>query len=254
MKRILFVGDIVGSPGRKAVAQAIPELRREHRLDLVIGNVENAAGGFGITPAIAEELFQYLDVMTSGNHIWDKKEIYEYIAKEPRLLRPANFPPGNPGKGVCVHQEVVVVNLIGRVFMPPYDCPFQEADRILKELGEMVSAIVVDMHAEATSEKQAMGCHLDGRVSAVVGTHTHVPTDDLSVSGNGTAYVTDVGMTGPVDSIIGMRKEEILRKFLTQMPARFEVGSGTAVLNSVLLEIDESSGKAVEITRLRKRI
>ncbi len=253
MKRILFIGDIIGKPGRQVVADFVPAFREKQRVDLVIGNVENAAGGFGITPALAKDLFSFLDVMTSGNHIWDKKEVYDYIEKEPRLIRPANFPPKNPGKGFFEKANVLVINLIGRVFMPHYDCPFRAIDALLSEKKKKGQIILVDMHAEATSEKQAMKHYLDGRVSAIVGTHTHVPTDDLELSPKGTAYVTDVGMTGPADSIIGMEKEEIIQKFLTQMPARFNVATGPSVLNAVLLEVDEETGKAHSITRIKEK-
>ena len=255
--KILFIGDIVGEPGRKSVARQVPRLVGQRGVDLVIGNAENAAGGFGITPDIARELFKAgLHVLTSGNHIWDKKEIIDYIREEPRLLRPANYPEGAPGHGSVVvtttsGEKVGVMQLMGRVDMPTVDCPFRVGRRVLETLRREAGTIIVDMHAEATSEKMAMGWYLDGEVSGVFGTHTHVQTADERILPKGTAYLTDIGMTGPVDSVIGIKKEIAIEKFLTQMPRRFEVASGPCVFSAVLLEVDTAVGKAVSIDRLR---
>src|SRR2546429_8429241 len=222
---ILMVGDVYGEPGRQAVTKLLPRLRQEHAIDFAVVNVENAAGGFGVTAPIARQILEAgADVLTSGNHIWDKKEIVEYITKENLLLRPANFPVGTPGVGhvtvKCGPHKVAVLNLMGRVFMLPIDCPFQKADELVPELRKDTPIIIVDMHAEATSESQAMGWHLDGRVSAVVGTHRHVQTADERVLPQGTAYITDIGMTGPIDTVIGVDKDLILQKFISQMPVR----------------------------------
>ncbi|HLG43783.1 MAG TPA: TIGR00282 family metallophosphoesterase [Nitrospirales bacterium] len=255
--KILFIGDIVGEPGRKSVARQVPRLVGQRGVDLVIGNAENAAGGFGITPDIARELFKAgLHVLTSGNHIWDKKEIIDYIREEPRLLRPANYPEEAPGHGSVVvtttsGEKVGVMQLMGRVDMPTVDCPFRVGRRVLETLRREAGTIIVDMHAEATSEKMAMGWYLDGEVSGVFGTHTHVQTADERILPKGTAYLTDIGMTGPVDSVIGIKKEIAIEKFLTQMPRRFEVASGPCVFSAVLLEVDTAVGKAVSIDRLR---
>lgn len=226
--KILFIGDIFASPGRRAVAEHLPRLVQEENIDLTVANAENAAGGFGLTPAVAEELFALgLDVLTSGNHIWDKREIYDYLAEQPRLLRPANYPDELPGRGVWVGRArngvpVAVINLQGRTYMPPIDCPFRKADEILPSLDPAVKVRIVDFHAEVTSEKMAMGWYLDGRVSAVLGTHTHVPTADARVLPQGTAYQTDVGMTGPYESVIGVKADAVVRRFLTGLPVRFE--------------------------------
>jgi metallophosphoesterase (TIGR00282 family) len=254
--KILIVGDVFGEPGRRAVQTLLPRLKREHDVDLTVVNVENAAAGFGVTPPIAQGfLDQGVDVMTSGNHIWDKKEIIEYIARENLLLRPANMPLGTPGTGFITVKagphKVAVLNLIGRVFMLPVDCPFRKADEVLPQLRKETPIILVDMHCEATSEAQAMGWYLDGRVSAVIGTHRHVQTADERVLPKGTAYITDVGMTGPVDSVIGVDKDTILRRFLTQMPVKMEPAKGPAALHGALITIDPDSGQASEIRRLR---
>jgi len=255
--KILFIGDIMGEPGRRAIARRLPNLVADHHIDLVIGNGENVAGGFGITPELAQDLFdQGLSVITLGNHAWDKKEIQAYIGREPRLLRPANYPAGVPGRGSAVVQtaageRVAVLQVMGRAFMPTLDCPFQVAQREVARLKAETSVIVVDMHAEATSEKMAMGHYLDGKVSAVVGTHTHVQTADEQILPNGTAYLTDIGMTGPVHSVIGIKKELAIEKFLTGMPRRFEVATGPALLCAVLIEVDGRLGKAVSIQRFR---
>ena len=255
--KILMVGDVFGEPGRAAVKKLLPKLRQQHAIDLVVVNVENAAAGFGVTPQIAREVLeQGADVMTSGNHIWDKKEIVEYITKENLLLRPANFPAGTPGVGhVTVKagpHRVAVVNLMGRVFMSAIDCPFRKADEILTEVSKETRVVLVDMHAEATSESVAMGWYLDGRVSAVVGTHRHVQTADERVLPGGTAYITDLGMTGPIDSVIGVDKDLILQRFLTQMPVRFEAAKGPAALHGVVITVDPETGRASDIVRIRQ--
>lgn len=254
---VLVIGDIVGEPGRRAVERQLPKLVAQHRIDLVVANGENAAGGFGITPELAQELFgRGIAVITTGNHAWDKKEIVDFIRQEPRLLRPANYPDGVPGKGSIVvetagGERLAVLHLMGRAFMPTLDCPFQTARREVARLKQETPAIIVDMHAEATSEKMAMGYFLDGEVSAVVGTHTHVQTADEQILPKGTAYLTDIGMTGPAHSVIGVKKELIIEKFLTGMPRRFEVASGPAVFCAALIELDGSLGKAVNIQRIR---
>ncbi|MCL6505717.1 MAG: TIGR00282 family metallophosphoesterase [Bryobacteraceae bacterium] len=251
--RILFVGDIFASPGRRIVAQHLPRIVAEERIDLAIANVENAAGGFGLTPPVAEELFSFgLGVLTSGNHIWDKKEIYEYLAAQPRLLRPANYPADLPGSGVFVaeaHHGILcaVINLQGRTYMPPTDCPFRKADQILQSLPAEAKVRFVDFHAEVTSEKMAMGWYLDGRVTAVIGSHTHVPTADARILPGGTAYLTDVGMTGPYDSVIGVDKKLVLRRFLTGLPVRMEAAKGCVELHAVIVEADERTGRALSI-------
>ncbi len=253
---VLMIGDIFGEPGRRALETLLPRLRREHEIDLTVVNVENAAAGFGVTPQLCRGfLDQGVDVMTSGNHIWDKKEIIEYIAKENLLLRPANFPPGTPGTGFVTVKSgpyrVGVLNLMGRVFMQPNDCPFQKADEIVPQLRRDTPVILVDMHCEATSESQAMGWYLDGRVSAVVGTHRHVQTADERILPKGTAYITDLGMTGPVDGVIGVDRDLILQKFISQMPVRFEPAKGPAALHGVVIAVDPESGRASSIRRLR---
>jgi len=253
--RILLVGDVIGRPGRRVVKALLPQLRAEYDLDLVVANGENAAGGLGLTTATAKELFQAgVDVITSGNHIWDQKEIVPCLDSEPAILRPLNYPPGVPGHGVWRDNDVMVVNLVGRVFMGNFDCPFRAIDELLNGLEDDPPAIVVDVHAEATSEKIALGWHLDGRVSAVLGTHTHVGTIDARILPRGTAYISDVGMTGPRDSVIGDEKEAVIRRFLTQTPARFPVVSkGPVMFNSVLVELDRS-GRAVSIERLDREL
>ncbi len=251
-----MVGDVFGEPGRAAVAKLLPRIREEHAIDFTVVNVENAASGFGVLPPMCRAfLEQGADVLTSGNHIWDRKEIIEYITKENLLLRPANFPAGTPGTGFVTVKagphRVAVVNLMGRVFMNPIDCPFRKADEILPQLRRDTPIILVDMHCEATSESQAMGWYLDGRVSAVVGTHRHVQTADERVLPEGTAYITDLGMTGPIDSVIGVDKTIILQRFVSQMPARFEPARGPAALHGVVIAIDPESGRATDIRRLR---
>jgi metallophosphoesterase (TIGR00282 family) len=253
--RILFIGDIFASPGRHIVADHLQDIKQTNEIDLTVANGENAAGGFGITPSIAEELFALgVDVLTSGNHIWDKKEIFDYLARQPKLLRPANYPGNSPGLGVVVVNSkygvpCAVINLQGRTYMPDTDCPFRKADKILSELDPAVKIRFVDFHAEVTSEKMAMGWYLDGRVSAMVGTHTHLPTADTRILPGGTGYQTDVGMTGPYDSVIGVKKELILQRFLTSLPIRMEAAKGSPELHSVILEVDEATGKALAMRR-----
>lgn len=253
---ILFVGDVVGRPGRRVLRQRLAEIQEREAVDFTIVNVENSAGGFGVSSEICNEILELgVDVMTSGNHIWDKKEVLSFIDNEPRLLRPGNYPPGTPGGFSIVAESrkgppVAVMNLQGRVFMPIIDCPFRLAEREIAELKKSTSTIVVDFHAEATSEKQAFGWFLDGKVSAVLGTHTHVPTADARVLPQGTAYVTDVGMTGASESVIGMRIESSLERFLTGRRAPFQVAKGSPGLRSVLLDIDEGDGRARSIRRI----
>jgi hypothetical protein len=250
---VVFIGDIVGRPGRETVRRMMPWVRETYRPHLVIANGENAAGGRGITAAIAQELFDLgVHGITMGNHTWDQREIFDFIDDEPRLVRPANLPPGTPGRGFSVvkanGKELAIVNLIGRTFLPPAECPFRTADAIVEELRNKHRCILVDFHAEATSEKIAMGWHLDGRVSVVLGTHTHVQTVDSRVLPGGTAYVTDVGMTGPRDGILGMKRDQVLRKFLTGLPSRFEVEeSGKWQFSALFVEIDETTGYAAQI-------
>jgi metallophosphoesterase (TIGR00282 family) len=261
LTRILFIGDIFGHPGRRMVKESLPRLVEEYSPDLVLANGENAAGGFGITPGLVEELLDLgIAVLTSGNHIWDKREILPYLAEhvDGRLLRPANYPAGAPGHGLYVGKtraglDYAVLNLQGRVFMQSIDCPFRTADGLLEQIPAAVKLRIVDMHAEATSEKQAMGWYLDGRVTAVVGSHTHIPTADETVLPQGTAYITDLGMTGPYDSVIGIDKQLVIRKFLNQMPARFEVAKGDVRLAAVLIEADPESGRAVSILRIVRK-
>lgn len=253
--KLLFIGDIVGKAGRQALSRELHRLVDRHMVDLVIANGENAAGGFGLTEETARELFKLgIDLLTSGNHIWDKKDALDFIRREERLLRPANYPEA-PGCGSAVIRtaggiKVGVLNLEGRVFMSNLECPFRTADREIALLKKETSVILVDFHAEATSEKAALGWYLDGRVSAVVGTHTHVQTADERILPGGTAYITDVGMSGAFDSVIGIRKEEAVTKFLTQMPVKFEVAKGNIRLNGVVVEVDEVSGRAVGIERI----
>jgi 2',3'-cyclic-nucleotide 2'-phosphodiesterase len=258
--KILFIGDVVGSPGRKIVHDRLADILAQQKIDLCIANGENSASGFGITPRLAEELFAAgVEVITGGNHVWDRKEILDFFPHEPRLIRPANFPNGSPGKGFYVGRakngaSFAVMNLQGRTFMVALDDPFRAAERDLAQIPQDVKVIVVDMHAEATSEKQAMGWFLAGKVSAVLGTHTHVATADERILPGGTAYITDVGMTGPHDSVIGMDKKGVLQRFLDQMPAKFAVAEGDVQMNAVLLDVDESTGHANSIERLKFRL
>ena len=259
--KILYIGDIFGQPGRRVVKEALPLLLQEYAPDLVLANVENAAAGFGITPQLVEEMLDLgIAVLTSGNHIWDKKEILVYLSEhaDGRLLRPANYPPGVPGHGLYLGKtrsgiDYAIMNLQGRVFMPTIDCPFRGADALLKSIPAEVKIRIIDFHAEATSEKWAMGWYLDGRATAIVGTHTHVPTADETVLPQGTAYITDLGMTGPYDSVIGVDKNAIIKKFLDQIPARFEVAKGDGRLSAVLIEADAETGRAISIQRIMRK-
>jgi 2',3'-cyclic-nucleotide 2'-phosphodiesterase len=256
--RVLFIGDIVGSPGRRIVEERLADIVAEQRIDLVIANGENAASGFGITPRLAQELLKTdIAVLSGGNHSWDRKEIVEFMPHEPRLLRPANFPDGTPGSGFYVGAaknglQYAVLNLQGRVFLPAIDDPFRKADALLATLPPEIAFVLVDIHAETTSEKMAMGWYLDGRVTAVVGTHTHVPTADERVLPKGTAYITDVGMTGPHDGVIGMDRLGIIKKFLDGLPARFEVAEGDVQMNCVLIETADHAARN-SAGRLRAR-
>jgi metallophosphoesterase (TIGR00282 family) len=251
--KILAIGDIIGKPGRKAVKEILPGLCEEYNIDLVIGNGENAAGGLGLTPGTAEELFDSgIDVITTGNHIWAYNEIIPYLDSELALLRPLNYPPMNPGRGYLLKNNVLIVNLVGRVFMSHVDCPFRAMDQLLAEFEHKSIPIIVDFHAEATSEKVAMGRYLDGRVSAVLGTHTHVGTIDAHILPGGTAYVTDMGMVGPVDSVIGDDPDSVINRFLTQIPSRLSVGKGKVSFDAILVEVDDKTGKAVDIKRIQK--
>jgi 2',3'-cyclic-nucleotide 2'-phosphodiesterase len=258
--KILFIGDIVGEPGRRAVKELLPKLKNKHKLEFVIANGENAAGGSGITPNLADEILGYgVDVITSGDHIWKKKEILDYIDSSKRLLRPANYPSNVPGFGSTVVEsrsgtKVAVVNLMGRVFMQAIECPFRAAKNEVNRLKDKARVIIVDMHAEATSEKIALGWYLDGLVSAVVGTHTHVQTADEKILPQGTAFISDAGMTGPFDSVIGRKKEQILSRFLTQMPTKFEMADGDVQLHGVMIDIDEKTGKADSVKRIQEKL
>jgi hypothetical protein len=251
---ILFIGDIFAAPGRRIVADHLQDIVESNRIDLTIANAENAAGGFGLTPAIAEELFALgLDVLTSGNHVWDKREIYDYLRRQPRLLRPANYPDA-PGQGSIVWRarngvDCAVINLQGRTYMAPTDCPFRKADQILGALDPAIKVRFVDFHAEATSEKIALGWYLDGRVSAVIGTHTHVPTADTRILPGGAAYQTDCGMTGPYHSVIGVQTDIVIQRFLTGLPVRMEAARQHAEMHAVIVEVDEITGKARAIRR-----
>ncbi|AEF94305.1 Conserved hypothetical protein CHP00282 [Desulfotomaculum nigrificans CO-1-SRB] len=254
--RILMIGDIVGRPGRRAILNSLPDLRSELNIDFVIANGENAAAGHGITKEIAKQLFTAgVDVLTMGNHVWNKKEIIDYIDKEKRIIRPANYPPGTPGLGYNIFPAkdgvlIAVVNISGRVFMQELDCPFRVVDQVLAEIGDQTNIIIVDFHAEATSEKVAMGWYLDGRVTAICGTHTHVQTADERILPKGSAYITDVGMTGPRDSVIGVTVDSVIEKFITQMPRKFEVADTDYQLNAVVIGVNPQNGLAYEIERV----
>ncbi len=251
--RILVIGDVIGKPGREALDTFLPQIRQEYGVDLAIVNAENCAGGIGVTPETAEELIKAgADVLTSGNHIWAHKTILPYLDGDMPLIRPLNYPPGVPGKGYIIKNGVLVVNLIGRTFMNNYDCPFRAMDALLVRLENTPKVIFVDFHAEATSEKVALGRYLDGRVTAVLGTHTHVGTIDAMVLPHGTAYVTDIGMVGPIDSVIGDDPESVLQRFLTQLPHRLSAGTGKCVINAMLVRVDDSNGKATGIERIQK--
>jgi len=252
---ILAIGDIIGRPGRQAVNELLPDLRQQYGLNLVIANAENAAGGLGLTSTTAKELLNAgADVLTSGNHIWAQKEIIPYLDGEMPILRPLNYPQGVPGRGYIVNSQAMVVNLIGRTFIGNFDCPFRAMDKLLAELKPKPPVIIVDFHAEATSEKVAMGRYLDGRVSAVLGTHTHIGTIDAQLLPQGTAYVTDIGMTGPTNSVIGDTIESVLQRFLTAIPHRLSVGKGKVTFNAILVRIDDDSGKAISIDRIYREV
>ena len=254
--QILAIGDVIGKPGRQTVQRLLPGLKKQYNLDMVIANGENAAGGLGLTVSTAKELLEAgVDVLTSGNHIWDQKEIIPYLDGDLPILRPLNYPPGVPGRGCLIREHIAVVNLIGRTFISNYDCPFRAMDQLLAGFRNNYSIIIVDFHAEATSEKVAMGRYLDGRVSAVVGTHTHVGTIDAKVFPKGTAHITDIGMTGPADSIIGDDVQSVLSRFLTVMPSRLSVSTGKKnIFNSVLIEVDDKSGQAISIERIDREV
>lgn len=255
--KILFIGDIVGEAGRKALTLALDNIVNRYKVDMVVANIENAAGGFGITPKVAEELFnQGIHVMTSGNHIWDKKEVKDYLKREKRLLRPANYPEGVIGYGSGVFEtlygdKIGIINLSGRVFMGTLDCPFQVAKREIEKLKKETETILIDFHAEATSEKLALGWYLDGKISGLIGTHTHVQTADEQILPQGTAYITDIGMTGPILSVIGINKEQAIERFLTQTPIRFDIAKGPVQFNGVIIEINEEKGLATAIHRIQ---
>jgi len=253
--KVLFVGDVVGAKGREMVEQYLPKLKKKYNPEVTIVNGENSAHGKGITVKIYQKLLSLgVQAVTMGNHTWDKKEIFEFIDEAKALVRPANFPEGTPGKGIVYVEadgkELAVINLQGRTFLPAIDCPFRKADELIQEAKKRTPYIFVDFHAEATSEKQAMGWYLDGKVSAVVGTHTHVQTADERILDKGTAFITDVGMTGPYDGILGVDREAVLKKFLTNLPVRFEINEGRGQLNAVLVEIEEGTGKAKSIKRI----
>lgn len=252
--KILFVGDVIGRPGRRALKRILPDVKRKYAPHFLVANAENAAGGVGITRKTCGELLEKIDVLTSGNHVWDKKDVFSFMDEEPRLLRPANYPPQNPGRGAGVYVadsgvKVGVLNLQGRVFMDAVDCPFRKAEEELESLRAQTPVVLVDFHAEATSEKMAMGWYLDGKVSAVLGTHTHVSTADERILPQGTAYLTDVGMVGGYDSVIGIKKEPAIQRFLTALPQRFIPDKGKMMFASVFLEVDSRTGKALSIQR-----
>ncbi len=254
--KVLFIADIVGKSGRRAVSDFLPRILNRYPIDFIVANAENAAGGLGITPQIAEELLRgEIDILTSGNHVWEKKEILGFLELNDRLLRPANYPQGTPGFGVALitndmNARIGIINLEGRVFMKNLDCPFQVAQREIEKLKQETNTIIVDFHAEATSEKVALGWFLDGEVSAVIGTHTHVQTADEKILPKGTAYITDAGMTGPVYSVIGMKREIVIKRFLTQTPCKFEVAKGDIQLQGVIVTLDRQTGKSTDIERI----
>ena len=257
--KILFIGDIVGEPGRNAIESLVPGIVKKNNISCVIANAENAAGGSGITPKIAKELSAYgVDVITSGDHIWKRKEIIDFMEEQSNVLRPLNYPKEAPGAGSIIVEldcgvKIGVINLVGRVFMQAVECPFRTSLEEVKRIKKITPNIFVDIHAEATSEKIALGWHLDGLVTALMGTHTHVQTADEKILPKGTAYVTDVGMTGPFDSVIGRKKDQILTRFITQMPARFEMAEDDVWLNGVIVDFDEKTGRATSIERIKKQ-
>lgn len=258
--RILFIGDIVGEPGRQAVRELVPKIKKKESIDFVVANGENAAGGSGITPMLADELLDSgVDVVTSGDHIWKRKEIVDRLNEDSRILRPANYPRESPGSGSTVVTsksgiDVGVINLQGRVFMQAIECPFRSAKAEVDKIKNKARVIIVDIHAEATSEKMALGWFLDGTVSAIIGTHTHVQTADEKILPKGTAFLTDAGMTGPFDSVIGRNKEQILTRFLSQLPTKFEMAEGDVQLHGAIIDIDEKSGKANSIKRVQEKL
>lgn len=258
MIRIFCIGDIVGRPGRQAIKALLPDLQQRHQLDLILANGENASGGVGLTRKVTEELIGYgIQIITLGNHTWDNREIFQFIDDEKYpLIRPANYPPKTPGKGYRIFQanqlKIGVINLLGRVFMGDFDCPFRAFDLIYEKLTGLTDLILVDFHAEATAEKIAFSWYVDGRATAVFGTHTHVQTADERILPSGTGYISDLGMTGPTDSVIGVKKDAVIEKFLTQLPRRFEVAKDDIMLNGVIFEIDEISGKTKHIQRIQE--
>ena len=252
---ILVIGDIIGRPGRQAVREILPELRNRYGIEMVIANIENTAGGIGATPSTVNELLEYgVDVMTSGNHIWAHKEIIPYLENDKPVIRPLNYPEGVQGKGYIIKNNVAVINIIGRTFMSNYDCPFRTTEKLLKELGDKPVIKIIDFHAEATSEKVALGRYFDGQVSAVLGTHTHVGTIDARILPGGTAYVSDIGMTGPKDSVIGDTIDDVIQRFLTMIPKRLTVAKGTIIFTAMLLDIDSKTGKAKSIERIYQEL
>ncbi len=259
--KILCIGDVVGEPGRMAIKKLLPGLKSEFDIELTIVNAENSAGGSGVTPRQAKELFaDGCDILTTGDHIWDRQEIKDYLDENPNIIRPANFPDGAPGRGYCISttplgKKVAIINLLGRVFMRyNVNCPFRALEAIVKQVLKDTPVIILDMHAETTSEKRAMGFFSDGTISAVFGTHTHVQTSDETVLPKGTAYITDLGMTGPHDSVIGQNKDRIISRFLTSMPAKFEVATDDIWLNGIVLDIEEATGKAKSIVRIQRKL
>jgi metallophosphoesterase (TIGR00282 family) len=250
---ILAVGDVIGKPGRQALARFLPEIKRQYGVDFTIVNAENVAGGMGVTPDTATDLIDAgADVLTSGNHVWAQKDILPFLDSEMPLIRPLNYPPGVPGRGYFITRGVMVVNLIGRTFIGNFECPFRTMDALLEQVQDKPPVVVVDFHAEATSEKVALGRYLDGRVSAVLGTHTHVGTIDAQILPRGTAYVTDIGMTGPIDSVIGDDTDNVIHRFLTQLPHRMSAGKGKTTFNAVLVRVDNATGRATAIERIQR--
>ena len=251
--KILVMGDVIGKPGREAVKETLPRLRDEYGITLAIANGENAAGGIGLTPGTAQELFDSgIDVITTGNHVWAHHEVIPYLDSAAAVIRPLNYPPMTPGRGYWIKDNIMVVNIIGRTFVGDFDCPFRAMDKLLGELDRKPAVIIVDFHAEATSEKVAMGRYLDGRVSAVLGTHTHVGTIDACILPKGTAYVTEIGMVGPINSVIGVEVSAVIDRFLTQIPKRFSVAKGQVSFDAIVVEATDDSGKAIDIKRVRQ--
>lgn len=251
--KILVMGDVIGKPGREAVKEVLPRLRDEYGITLAIANGENAAGGIGLTPGTAQELFDSgIDVITTGNHVWAHHEVIPYLDSAAAVIRPLNYPPMAPGRGYWIKDNIMVVNIIGRTFVGDFDCPFRAMDKLLGELDRKPAVIIVDFHAEATSEKVAMGRYLDGRVSAVLGTHTHIGTIDACILPKGTAYVTEIGMVGPINSVIGVEVSAVIDRFLTQIPKRFSVAKGQVSFDAIVVEATDNSGKAIDIKRVRQ--